>query len=95
MPDPADGCEVEPRYRIAGLRCRRGIALEIREHVVDASDACAFGVRLLFQQLAQHPLGSMLDGQRNQSEQIDHAEDLVLVLAWQTLDSAHEPQNVV
>jgi hypothetical protein len=50
---------------------------------------------LLLQELAQHSLRAVLDRQRNEREQVDHAEDLVLVLAWQSLDGAHEAQNVV
>ena len=77
------------------LRPCGGIALEIGEDIVDTCDALAFGVRLLFQQLPQHSLRSVLDRQRNEREQIHHTQELVLILARQTLDGAHESQNVV
>jgi hypothetical protein len=64
--------------------------LEILDHVVDSCDALALRRWMAFEELAKHPLRSILDIKRHEREQIDDAQDLVLIVTRQTLDGPHE-----
>ena len=70
------------------------VALEILDHVVNARYALALRRRCAREQLAEHVLRTILDADGHEREQVDDAQDLVLIFPRQSLDSANQPQNV-